>query len=351
MPKRKTIKRDASEENDEQRSKSTLTKIDSEGDLVLMIEGKELLVSRKVLCLSSSVFRAMLSTGSPFLESQDPKIAADGLQHIELQEDNYEAMKIIAGVVHFQHGTVPIKVSLKLLDTIATACDKYGLQGCLGLWPQKWTDPHINSPEYLDYARWLFIALVFRNAAIFSKITRQLVIHTEITSDDDLDFAEHGRISKHVPTTVLSKHIRQAKCLKIGADSFTEQIKISRKTLAAALLSLCREFHEVLVDHPEVPVCRLDGMQTLCDAMNLGCLVQAIPELSRPRLKDSGYRGSLAGLYIRLKSVPSHGASITYTQTGDGFNTISHAKCGVSQKMAPKLTELIENFADLALPP
>ncbi len=113
---------------DEQQSSSIRTTIDPEGDLVLVVEEQELLVSRNVLCLSSVVFRAMLGKGSDFLELKDQVMSTDDHQLIHLKDDNYKAVKIVACAIHMQYDMVPMEVSFEELGTIATLCDKYDLR-------------------------------------------------------------------------------------------------------------------------------------------------------------------------------------------------------------------------------
>lgn len=200
---RKALKRKAKDMKDEQQSSSIRTTIDPEGDLVLVVEEQELLVSRNVLCLSSVVFRAMLGKGSNFLESKDQVMSTDDLRLIHLKEDNYKALKIVACAIHMQHDMVPMQVSFEELDTLATLCDKYDLRKSLGLWPQKWSEPHVGSASTPGYERWLFIAFVFRNSAAFSEISRHLMLTTKISKIGDLQFPGSTHVDEGVPIGIL----------------------------------------------------------------------------------------------------------------------------------------------------
>ena len=190
---------------DEEQGSSLRATIDPDGDLVLVIEDKGLLVSRKTLCLGSSVFHAMLRDGSPFWESTDQAVASDGFRHILLKEDNYEAMKIVASVIHLQHDMVAMEVSFEVLDALAKLCDKYDLRKCLGLWPQKWSEPYTDSVPKPCYERWLFIALAFRNDAVFCQISRHLILNTAISETGDLQFPGSSETSDGVPAGILCK--------------------------------------------------------------------------------------------------------------------------------------------------
>jgi hypothetical protein len=200
---RKALKRKAKDMEDEQQSSSIRTTIDPEGDLVLVVEEQELLVSRNVLCLSSVVFRAMLGKGSDFLELKDQVMSTDDHQLIHLKDDNYKAVKIVACAIHMQYDMVPMEVSFEELGTIATLCDKYDLRKGLGLWPQKWSEPYVGSASMPGYERWLFIALVFRNTAAFSRVSTHLVLTTKISENGDLEFPGSAHADEGIPTGVL----------------------------------------------------------------------------------------------------------------------------------------------------
>ena len=182
---------------------SNRTKIDPDGDLVLVLREQELLVSRKVLCLSSSVFRAMLRDGSAFAESSNRVIASDGFQHIDLEDDDCEAMTIVANVIHLQHDLIPEKVSFGLLGRLAEVCDKYDLRKSFGFWPQKWSEIHLQS----DSRRWLFISLVFRIPTVFLLVSKRIILSVNLSEDGDLDAPGFARITEGVPDVLLGIHL------------------------------------------------------------------------------------------------------------------------------------------------
>ena len=205
MPKRKL-----SDRADEQQPNSMRTTVDPEGDLVLLVEDKELLVSRNVLCLSSSVFRAMLRKGSPFLESTNKTTSSDGLRQVRLEDDDFEILSIVANVIHVQHDKVPTEVPFGVLDTLAAVCDKYDLRKCLGLWLQKWSEPYLDKISNPGYERWLFIAMVFRNGPIFSAISKRLIIGTAISEFGDLQTPGSVWNPEGVPAGILGKRLNIA---------------------------------------------------------------------------------------------------------------------------------------------
>lgn len=107
------------------------------------------------------------------------------------------------------------------------------------------------------------------------------------------------------------------------------------------LFCLCRQFLDKLVKLPDGPVCDWSHGRERCDATNLGCLMQTIPELSRPQAEDWLYRGTVTDLRSNIKSIPWYGAGVTDKRP-------SHAACGVSQKMSGRVYELM---LSLKLPP
>ena len=202
-PQKRRLEAEVSDTEDLQQSGSARITIDPDGDLVLVINKQELLVSQKVLCLSSSIFRAMLRDGSRFLESTDQVIASDGLRHIHLVEDDYRALVIFASVIHMQYDNVPQSVSWEVLNTIATLCDKYDLRRSFGLWPQKWSEPYTQFAQTSGYQRWLFLALVFRNVLVLPQVSRSLMLSTTLSETGELQAYGSNWFTDGVPPRVL----------------------------------------------------------------------------------------------------------------------------------------------------
>ena len=161
-----------------------LVTIDRDGDLRMNFATEEdrkgLLVNRHTLCLSSSVFRAMLGFDSPFKESARNATADGGIQDVTFEDDDFKTMEIIMNVIHLQHHNVPRGVSFEQLDKIAQLCDKYDFVRSLGPWPELWSKPYEVKIETKGYERWLFIAIVLKNAPIYSRITKHLILATRL---------------------------------------------------------------------------------------------------------------------------------------------------------------------------
>ena len=114
--------------------------VDEDGDIHLAVESPEaeepaiFLVSRKILSMSSPVFKAML--GPQFLEGQSA--SGNGIPTVTVKDDSIKAMGIILHAIHLQGHQVPETVSCSLLRHLAVVCDKYDLRKSLGTWPETW---------------------------------------------------------------------------------------------------------------------------------------------------------------------------------------------------------------------
>ncbi|RAL06798.1 BTB/POZ domain-containing protein [Aspergillus homomorphus CBS 101889] len=112
-----------------------LESFDSEGDLILAIEGRDIrqfLVSSKVLRLASPVFRKLLSPkfreGMQMTESHCPIIT--------LHDDDSECMETMLKVLHYQEEEN--QMNAEMLARLAVLCDKYDCNRALRPWVFKW---------------------------------------------------------------------------------------------------------------------------------------------------------------------------------------------------------------------
>ena len=145
-----------------------------------------------------------------------------------------------------------------------------------------------------------------------------------------------------------------AEHLEFIADVIIEQIKTAREEAVIALLTLCRSYLQRLVNSNKKRVCRLFEGQQQCDATNLGCFIQAVPELCKSQVEDCVYSGTVANLLSQMQNISWHGAQITYTQSRPRYNTgshaVSHAGCGLSQVMASELEAIKAFLPGISLP-
>ena len=176
--------------------------IDADGDVWMQLSGGRLLVSRKVLCLSSKVYSAMFE--SKFSESTQPSLADDGIQQVVFPDDDYESMRLIAHITHFQTDLVPRSLSIKQFAKIAVLCDKYELRHCLSLFAGLWTEPLPILPcaEMPDL---LLIATVFRQDERFNALTRALIQNTTYEPQTDHILIANEAFSDVIPEGIIGK--------------------------------------------------------------------------------------------------------------------------------------------------
>lgn len=151
----------------------------------MALDKGKLLVSRKVLCLSSRVFQAMLGK-SHFRQSSVSIVAGDGIQILSFGEDDFQTMQIVANIIHLQHDDVPCQISFKQLSQLATICDKYDLRRCLGFWPREWSKQYIEKVGAMGFEECLFIARTFRQTEMFSKVTKYLIANSKLSDTGGL---------------------------------------------------------------------------------------------------------------------------------------------------------------------
>ena len=117
-----------SDRHEDTRFAAATIMVDADGDLTMRLKGGKLKVSRKVLSISSPVFRAMLGAGCPFRESTDMELERDGTQAVSVEDDDFQTMAMIARIMHLQSDMVPDKLTFKQLYQVAVLCDKYDLK-------------------------------------------------------------------------------------------------------------------------------------------------------------------------------------------------------------------------------
>lgn len=193
---------------------SQISVIDRQGDLYMVLDNGRLLVSRKALCLSSSVFLAMLGEESQFSESKAKIIRSDGIQEITFRDDDFSAMQLVTNVIHLQNDKVPLNVSFQQLHQIAILCDKYDLKRCLGYWPEKWAAPWLDSYSKAGYEALLFISTTFRFPSTFKNTTKHLIrnaiVSKSVLSINGIEFGEG------VSLKIMSKY--SSISIMLGAD-------------------------------------------------------------------------------------------------------------------------------------
>ena len=154
------------------------------------------LVDRKILSLSSPVFRAMLAPPDQHLQAISPfptvfftrenfvngnlegvRDLRNDLPKITIEMDNVEALVIILHVVHLQGHRVPDKLTSQLLLDLAFLCDQYHMRRSLATWSRTWAKPWIMQSD--DINKDLFITYSFKLDREFREVTREIIIHSE----------------------------------------------------------------------------------------------------------------------------------------------------------------------------
>lgn len=220
MPKRKaSTSTPVNDENDSQVERQT-TAIVPNGDLSMVFnfddsQSKRLLVSRYILCLSSKVFDAMIGDRSQFQEATNPTLSHDGIREVAFNDDDFPAILMIMNILHLQHDRVPPHISFTQLSETARICDKYDLVRSVGLWPATWSQQYFDRIEEKGFHHWLLIASVFRLKEAFTRVTRHLILNSNLNfNTEELLTADGWPFTEGVP------------CIVIGMD--TSQIEIPR---------------------------------------------------------------------------------------------------------------------------
>lgn len=182
--------------------------IDADGDLTMRLEGGKIKVSRKVLSISSPVFRAMYGAESRFRESMDKEFEQDGTQTVSFEDDDFQTMVMITRIMHLQSDQVPDNLTFKQLYQVAVLCDKYDLKRCLGPWPMVWAKPHLNSYNLEGYESWLFMSAVFGYDGLFKEVTRHLILNSKIHPLNSVVTTKGIDVSEGVSSTVIGKLLK-----------------------------------------------------------------------------------------------------------------------------------------------
>lgn len=97
--------------------------VDPDHDMVLRLNGYDLLVSSKVLSLASPVFEAMFKPHfkkgiEHYLQLEEPLI-------IPLPEDDLEATTLFYQIIYYYSWDLPQTLSLLYLENLTIFCNKY----------------------------------------------------------------------------------------------------------------------------------------------------------------------------------------------------------------------------------
>ena len=138
--------------------------IDPEGDAYLDLGTTELKVSSKVLSVASKVFNRVFS---PRWETTKP---AGGPRHIELPEDDPEAMTAVCRILHYHSDLVGTKQTIEFLEKMAIVSDKYDCIPAILPWSKSCFNEMFDTktPSKLDF-RLLVLIIAFNDPIHFNE--------------------------------------------------------------------------------------------------------------------------------------------------------------------------------------
>lgn len=129
-------------------------------------------VSSRHLALASPIFNHMVDSE---LLTRSQQLQCTGLTEIPLQGDDPDALLILLDLIHGRFKKVPRKISLETLTWIAFLADKYELWEITELSKDCWLSAireNVLAELSDDLLCWMFIAEVFQEKSIFSKLSR-----------------------------------------------------------------------------------------------------------------------------------------------------------------------------------
>ena len=179
--------------------------IDPEGDVHLSLRDRELLVSSKVLSLASPVFKKLF--GPHF--SEGSRVEAKNPGHVDLHDDDPEAMTSLCYLLHYQMDNVADNPSLDFLHNVAVIADKYDCVRSIS----KWAYFHLSeaarqSAPSSSNGRLLSLTNQLDDPRTFREITKRMVysvnINTSFLSTSDL-WSIPNALAETLPVGLLGK--------------------------------------------------------------------------------------------------------------------------------------------------
>lgn len=134
-------------------------------------------VSSKHLSLASGYFKKMLGGGW----AEASTVHHDGCRHVDLEDFDADAIKILMDVIHGRAHNVPRSVDLDLLAKIAILVDYFGCQQVVAIVSDIWIQAAKRTiSTHLDRGLilWILIASVFHKQEIFKSVTRVAIVES-----------------------------------------------------------------------------------------------------------------------------------------------------------------------------
>ncbi|KAF8533506.1 hypothetical protein BDD12DRAFT_482960 [Trichophaea hybrida] len=188
----------------------TIYNIDPSGDVTLNLAPDDThqnvlataSVSSKCLSLGSPVFAAMLRPNASFLEGSQLK--QTGSTKVTLVGDKIETMIIVLRALHFLSRQLPTSLTTDELYNLALVVNKYDCFQPLFPWIRLWVTPHRTTATYFSsYHKWLYMSLVFEESALFTSITKKLILETELDDDGEMVTTQGERLDECLPDGIV----------------------------------------------------------------------------------------------------------------------------------------------------
>jgi len=169
----------------------SIVQFDPDGDVILVIPQKRTVrfqVNSHSLCLASSVFRAMLGINASFKEGSAlrNRNASSPPINITLEDDEPKALAVLLRIVHHQYDWIPRTLDVSQLYQVAIVCDKYDMRDVLGLWLDQWIPLATQCGGKIVGDQWLYIAYTFGREALFTQLSRDLIITSTVDANGSL---------------------------------------------------------------------------------------------------------------------------------------------------------------------
>ena len=146
--------------------------VDPDHDIVLRLNGYDLLVSSKVLSLASPEFEAMFK---PHFK-EGVHLQLGGPLIIPLPEDDLEATTLFCQITHHCSRDLPRTPSPLCLENLAIFCNKYICAGSVVSYGTLWIQRHSGSQSLEDLSRLLLLAYVLDLLESFATVSREMLL-------------------------------------------------------------------------------------------------------------------------------------------------------------------------------
>ncbi|KAK3380575.1 hypothetical protein B0T24DRAFT_523447 [Lasiosphaeria ovina] len=189
--------------------------LDGDGDLRMVVPGREFVVCSRAVSRASPVFRCMLNGSWAEARPSDPSKA----WIVDLPDDDAEAATVLLSAAHSRLDLVPALPHLSLLHRILVFSNKYDMTKSLRPWAAAWMpvlSNAINSPGSARDAFCAIIGVAWELGAQeeLRAIATHMQFHCDVNSSGCLAMPMTGYPVEPTPETplmppmLLGKHLR-----------------------------------------------------------------------------------------------------------------------------------------------